>query len=451
VRFCSRSARGFTWLAFGLGALDLLAACTPNQVIRSSVDVCVSATEPLADSSCERNSIEQTKAYTLGFVEFDDQGRLYDPRQLDVLFSQLTQIAAYQDLCVVTFVHGWKHNAGFDDPNVQSFRNLLTEIAKIEGARNRPERQRRVVGIYAGWRGLSAAGDDPFSEYVRSNLTLWARKDAAQRVADGEIRELFARTKKLQDEINRRQWPNHIARDTRLLTIGHSFGGLVVFSALAPYLVEAATPSPMSDQAERIGGVGNLVILINPAFEATRYEPIRRLVAAPRQYVPWQAPALVTVTSSSDSATGVAFPLGRSMNTALERFRDDEKADALNTPGHLQKFQTHTLSAPPGAKDQPMSAFIGDPRAETEAFDSFNQRWRPDGLLQPNWERIYADGAVLKHTAYDPNNPFWVVTADPTVIDGHNDIQSGVFVAFVRQLYDDLFRLQAKSNPWDAQ
>ena len=71
----------------------------------------------------------------------------------------------------------------------------------------------------------------------------------------------------------------------------------------------------------------------------------------------------------------------------------------------------------------------------------------PGGYLQPGWRRSYRAGAVLTQRAqsnFDPNDPFWIVTTDQSLIRGHSDIEEPVFVDFIRQLYDDLVRLKER-------
>ena len=56
---------------------------------------------------------------------------------------------------------------------------------------------------------------------------------------------------------------------------------------------------------------------------------------------------------------------------------------------------------------------------------------------------------MLTHRAsseYDPNDPFWIVLTDQSMIRGHSDIEEPVFIDFVRQVYDDLVRLK-ESEP----
>jgi alpha-beta hydrolase superfamily lysophospholipase len=60
----------------------------------------------------------------------------------------------------------------------------------------------------------------------------------AHRVAEGSVREVLARAKALRDAVDASSWPGHQDhRNTRMVTIGHSFGGLIVYSALAQYFM----------------------------------------------------------------------------------------------------------------------------------------------------------------------------------------------------------------------
>jgi hypothetical protein len=54
--------------------------------------------------------VEKKDNYYLAVIEFDDQGWFQDRCQRDVLEQFLDQ-KANQDLLIVVFIHGWKHNA----------------------------------------------------------------------------------------------------------------------------------------------------------------------------------------------------------------------------------------------------------------------------------------------------------------------------------------------------
>src|SRR5580700_8080586 len=70
--------------------------------------------------------------YELAIVEFDDQGRCYDRRQMVAVAARLDALAPEnastgQDVIVVAFVLGWKHDARSDEDNLSVVRGLLKE------------------------------------------------------------------------------------------------------------------------------------------------------------------------------------------------------------------------------------------------------------------------------------------------------------------------------------
>jgi pimeloyl-ACP methyl ester carboxylesterase len=443
--------------------LASIGGCAPNVIHRDKIEAC-----PANDPEFARCSIEDHRAqnYILGFVEFDDQGIPYtrpsDGRnQMDALFDRMLVESGQRDLCIIIFVHGWKHNAAADDSNVNDFRILLSQVANMEG-RLPITSQREVFGIYAGWRGLSLHAT-PIDE----NLTFWTRKATAERVAEGSIRALLARAKAHRDVLNTSNWPSGRPHHTRMLTIGHSFGGLIVYSAVAQYLTDQAAAlevksailgtAPNGEAAfekqNQIAGYGDLVVVINPAIEATRYEPIAEIVNArpPRGFAPWQPPVFIEVTSvgdkngSGDWATGIVFPIGRFFSTMAQdvggSFRTGEYSEALAAFGHYSDFWTHSLTNTNPAATNAETLSPVDLNKECEYLHDFDEKYRPDGYLPNGWARTYTNGAqlrALEESKSDPNNPYWIIRADPSIILDHTHITKGVFLDFVRQVYDDI-------------
>ena len=156
-----------------------LVGCTSVAEIRIHHDangepIEVDAQNPSKDCSASSSttdarahSIEDYKDYWAGFVEFDDEGWLYDPQgqptQMQVVQARLRgelNDGRYDntDFLVVAFVHGWHHNAHDTDCNVHEFRAMLkvaNERYAAEAAKNPKMHPRRLVGVYAGWRGKS--------------------------------------------------------------------------------------------------------------------------------------------------------------------------------------------------------------------------------------------------------------------------------------------------------
>lgn len=304
-----------------------------------------------------------------------------------------------QGAVVVVFVHGWKHNAYSGDDNLKAFRGILAQTA-----RETPERP--VFGVFIGWRGLSWYGP---GFLPIENVTFFTRKEAALRVALGSVRELLGR---LRDFCNRER---SAAKEPVLVIVGHSFGGLIVHSAVAQSLIEAAA----TVQGRLVPSFANLVLLVNPAFEAARYLPIYEQIKDNERFVPNQPPVFVSVTAQNDWATGYAFPVGEALATIGESTRGRRQRQALlRTMGHLDWMRTHELSASRQPHAHPRAA---DRRADL--VTSAEARWTSP------------QGAVLTRLpGFPPENPFWVVRATREVINGHNGVFGAVFVGFVHDL-----------------
>jgi hypothetical protein len=172
-----------------------------------------------ANQNCAGAVFEQD-GYTLAIVEFDDQGVCYDRRQMQATATVLDSLRGH-DPIIIIFTHGWRHDSRSDDGNLKDFCLLLQQTSiDVKG--------RPVFGVFPAWRGLSWCG--PLVEI----LTFWGRKEAALRVALGSIRELFGRLRSF------REAERNAGKSPLLVIIGHSFGGLIVYSAVAQSLIEAA-------------------------------------------------------------------------------------------------------------------------------------------------------------------------------------------------------------------
>ena len=427
-----------------------LVGCTSVAEIRIHHDangepIEVDAQNPSKDCSASSSttdarahSIEDYKDYWAGFVEFDDEGWLYDPQgqptQMQVVQARLRgelNDGRYDntDFLVVAFVHGWHHNAHDTDCNVHEFRAMLkvaNERYAAEAAKNPKMHPRRLVGVYAGWRGESIDID-------RVNVTtVLDRRNAAERVAKGDVRELFAQLRKLQiGETQKTDPAGGPMRADRMRTvvIGHSFGGLIAFHGMSPpVLNELTLTKPDADlgcrptvyrppavqmqngvriakdetqaaEKEKTAPVfPDMLILINPAFEATRFESLHALMR-PSGNCEYQEdrPKVVVVTADNDRATGSIFHAGRKILTLLEAYpREGNSGDDVSRErdanthaiGFTQRYQTHRLCViGEGVNKHAVAALTPPASAE----------WKLDR---------YA--------------PVWVVGAPPRIVNGHN-------------------------------
>ena len=347
-----------------------------------------------------KHSIEDYGNYLLGFVEFDDQGWFYtDGTQMQTLVRRMhdeLRDPAYAEtgFLALVFVHGWHHNAHDNDCNVQEFRAVVRLTSeRLNGGASQPSgRQRqRVIGIYVGWRG--EAVDFPLVRYA----TIFDRRSSAEHVAKGSVRELFAQIRRMQYETEQKQGAGAKSASMRTIVIGHSFGGLIAYHSLAQALLNDLTIAKRSGDADCQAATErppwpNQIILVNPAFEASRFEAIHRVAmrddACPSP--PADRPKLIVVTAENDGATGTFFPMFRSVTTIFEKYnatspeaKQAERASNTHAIGFVERYRTHRLCLKEG-------------RALLSAERDVNP------------------------AAADPRSPVWVVTTTPDIIDGHN-------------------------------
>lgn len=481
ARTITRVMRALTLLA---AATVLLSGCASSIPFRTSVvetvrHACeerIAATDPACAHATPEVSRETP--YELHFVEFDDQGWLHAASeergeaqsQLDRVMAAINEkLSRGSDLNIIVFVHGWKHGAAADDVYVRQFRRLLAGTSDAEAV----TAKREVIGIYVGWRGRPWTLPGPLL-----NLSFWSRKAAALRVSEGSVRELFSRLSGLQ-----RYWnaPEHKKNchappastpgancNIRMLYIGHSFGGWIIYSAISQSLIEALSAD--RDIAQSAGSLAeregirspDLVVLLNPAFEGSRYEPLHRVALRYRRES-YRAPLLVSVTSSADLATGMAFPVGRWFNTLFQHpISSPEQKEAMkNTIGHIPRYITHTLSRKENTCARWGSTSLPDGTemhgAELRArlrqnyaaernrsAEFFAAHREPDGAvrLPATWTREFCGGAFLEPAAgaelNEPHSAVWNIRTDKDVMANHDDIMQSVLRAFIRQVYDDV-------------
>ena len=439
--------------------------CAPFIQHRTQYELCINPTsEPLP--GCETHALQQFStadgaSYLLGFIELDDQGQLWDREQMHSIMNKLLPESAENDLLIAVFVHGWKHSAAPNDGNIKTFRKVLAGISEgelhISQKNNRPAR--KVVGIYVGWRGGSVTV--PYAE----NLTFWERKNTAQKVGRGGVTEVLSQLESLKrakdsqqndKEPSERKEENdceqknkrvseekNMRSGTRLVIVGHSFGGAIVYSSLVQILqsrfVQTNGPDGTLSDAEHFG---NLVVLINPAVEALQFAPLSDMSTEQGYYFEQQLPILAVLTSEADHATRYAFPIGRNLSTLFENDRYIKRKNGTNQRketihegeanitaiGHFHPYQTHKLY---------LSSEI---TPDTAALLSSSKSVRSAYAVRCAWEhdkpgsRIPIAGLTLERSATSAGrNPYLVIKVDKRLITSHNDIDEDHIVEFLKQ------------------
>jgi hypothetical protein len=423
-------------------AMGMMVGCTQTGPYRTDYAKPCSSADP--EHECRTSAIQECTStdstdatdYLLGFIEFDDQGQLLDRQQMDKVLEAISAEAKKpdKDYLNVVFVHGWHHNAAPSDDNVQMFHKVLQQLAATEkkGRAAAGATPRKVIGVYLGWRGES------ISTWGIQEATFWDRKNTAHKVGHGDVTEVLNKLEGIRQQKNFRS--SGPQGESQLVVVGHSFGGAVVYSALSQILVEHfVRPESRTDTSGTVEGFGNLVVLINPAFEAQLYSSLGDLSTGQPTYQPSQLPVLVEMTSEADTATGFWFPLGRRFSTLFEKERVvertngatnqneqiDQKELNLRTVGHFEPYRTHDLR-PGGSSPVPASA-----DARVSSFRTIAEQWEKDA---PG-NGIDFPGTVLTRTENSlGQNPYLIIRVDKALIPNHDDITDPRVIEFVTQM-----------------
>lgn len=454
---------GLTLLAIGVPAC----LSTEHAPIRVGVSGVVpqplsTRVEDLADparrAEIRTHSVEDHPGFLLGFVEFDDQGELWARSQVDVLESAIRERVARDgssSALVIVFAHGWQHGSDVCDEHVTCFREVLEHVheddVQIRGAATPPMTPETIVGVHVGWRGRSLK--PPLSE-----LSFFSRNSAARRIGNGDVVELLTRLDVLVRHLGVGK-----GERSRLVLVGHSFGATVLYTALAGILkrevagaiAEGAT-SPVGPPPSVIRALGDLLILVNPAFEASLLASLDELTERFPSYSPYQPPLLVVVSSETDRATKTFFPIGRWLDTVFQETRDPGQRAAMRTAvGNFGPFQSYRLErATPADTDGPASGeklemsgcacSLARTTIGPEELDELLRFWSPDEITSRSAElatsgeqscagvRSYGRARLVCTRPVSRRKPVWVVTASKDVLDGHSRFFSDTLLDFFR-------------------
>src|SRR3989440_430335 len=361
----------------------LLAGCTHLSPLREN-----SAANP-------HNSVVTGSGYKLAFIEFGEQGSYQDTTQL----TNAVELVEKTDRpLVITYVHGWQNNAESGD--VEKFSGLLARLNSAPAIRDAGF---NVVGIYLAWRGRFTPVP------VLKELSFWNRKAAAERIASNY--DCYDAIAAISEAARK-----HGTANQYTVLLGHSFGGLIVEPSVA-HAINAEIHGHAS--AER-SLPADLILVVNPAADSIL---ARQMISA--LYVrdtENTRPMFVSITSSSDIATGLFFPIGTGLGSTTKAFNkvpapgkaknlESERAFYTSTPGHNQFLINHVTEKLPETIDS-----HGLPALETNLKhnligDVFTLD-APNGMLEL-WK--------IKRVG-DVDVPYWDVKVDPSIIKNHGDL-----------------------------
>lgn len=330
-------------------------------------------------------------------IAYTDDGEFVDRCAVSKLYRDMR---AGENQIVLLYVHGWKHN---NDDHDTDLRKFTDQVRLIRTAETRGTSPRRVLGIYVAWNGARTTWP------VAKQLTFWGRKRAADKVAQSAaVTRLLAAV----DSIRKQRESEN--RNDLHVYVGHSFGARILYNAVAQTLIretELAHPGEVKKPYKRIKGIGDMVILLNPAFEASLFSVFHDVRRPEYIFPPEQPPLLVSISSDTDRATGKAFPLGQTLN-----FERSPKRRI--TVGNYKDYWTHRVA----------------PRSSSNEKDDCSKQ------------------VCMTLIAQDALNdvPFINARADRAVMNGHGDIWNEKVQEFVTHLIERRIAADKLSAPASA-
>lgn len=379
-----------------------------------------------SSSSRHPRPVEFEKAY----LEFNESGDMFRPGQKQAILDRLD---SYRDqkrpIFLVTYTHGWHHNASLPKPDEDEFDYNATKFDYIMARYGEHVRRHFelsddsntpiVLGVYVGWRGERIKGG------LSSVLTLDDRAQTADNIAANEGP---GGLKQALSEFATKITAIH--GGSRMLVTGHSLGGRML-SMMFIKDIAAGNNHPL--------GPNTLIFALEPAIGAECFDSVFKPDV---KRLPGTRPGFIAITSENDTAITKFYSLSTRISIVAPPFcSHPPKRQAI---GNYSDYITHDLRFERVADKQSRSALVP---AEGESVSTI---FKPDGttLLYPLvgsdnttwllgqgktfWKYPYFDVDSQKYTlddyilyrmtlthgpAFRPDNAIWNIRVDERLID----------------------------------
>jgi hypothetical protein len=310
-------------------------------------------------------------------IEFTDDGVLADAAQVQATEDAIRALPPADQAVVVLFVHGWRHSGAMSDKHLAAFRQTLRDVRN-----DALPSTRQVLGVYLAWRGNRLMG--PLFP-----AGFFDRADTADVI--GRSTAFNDLVHKLNLAVDDRRATGKVAA----LSIGHSLGGKLLFTALEQQLAASPATSP-----EQFVMFGNMTILLNPAQDANDYKKIDQYN---NQHSRWPAPVLVTFSSNADTVVGRTWTIGQKLKDMFGGHSEEDEDVGL---GWKSQQLTHRLCGEPGF----VNVCAGVTNTDGSGYGSLR---------------------LVPIPTQTSDGPFFVVRTNGHVIAGHSDIFSATFRQFL--------------------
>jgi hypothetical protein len=352
-------------------------------------------------------------------IEFDERGDYWESRQIQRAATLIKKVSAP---VLVTYIHGWRHDAKPDDGDLLAFRNFIKNLNEALNG--------RACGVYVGWRGASVEEGGLIGGISKpfSLLSFWGRKKITDQMAGVP----FAQTLWTLAETTK-------ARNGHSVLIGHSFGGRIVERTLGT----TAIAQMNNGQSMPF----NLTFLVNPATESLY---ARQLKLALREWK-YEQPAIVAIAAKDDFATGKAWPLAL-LRPSRIRSRDyviplpsgsiaeSQKEYVKSTVGNDKRQWTHKLQVEATRQNEAKTNVTAANVLRTPATP-FEVRLRGEDEGKVATCRVVALPSVdAKHQL--ASKAYWVLPVEKNILSGHGGVpgENGIFSSSMSDLMAGIIR-----------
>jgi len=443
--------------------------------------------------------------YTLALVEFDDQGELWEPAQLDAVRQRLKE--REESSIVIVFIHGWKNNASRyseKSKNLGSFKAALERLSKADSGK------REVIGVFFAWRG-NTLHTVP-SLWVGQQLTIFGRRAIAGKVASVSASHSLHRVVNWAKDETHNSCGGLRQCNAFAVAVGHSLGALILENILLRSLTVQTTDPTKIFPAD----LAVLVNSANPALLARRFltgfergpvatgglecDELSQQRCSAAGCACYKIPLVVSMTSRWDTATRFLLPVEGWLTGLFKNFRPyDPPAPhtqafySRHAPGHINdgEFLTHeVVYLPPEVGDDPQaqganvvprdSASKVQKAMQSDSADAANCFF-PDVSNSSSWDcdprelDRYACFDKITYPGCEPgshyriqrirgvyagssqeapntrearnNSPYWVMSLPRGLIRGHGDI----FGSELSSLIAALVNLPGMAPDWEPQ
>ncbi|KDA01330.1 hypothetical protein, partial [Hyphomonas oceanitis] len=334
---------------------------------------------------------------------------------------------------VVVYVHGWRNDSGQKDELLYNYRGGdytpqsmggdLKSFNEFLGRLRNEDNERPVIGIFVSWKGGTGIP-------VLETLSYTNRRNGADKIGNAgglpRLMGAIANISKAQETMDPKCAQKKNLTDecvvNQLIYIGHSFGARILYKAVVddmivntqlehpsdPYNSSGPAQLSLCDRQERfnvISSTADLVVLLNPAFEAASYQALNEFRYADRCFSEDQQPLMVTIQSKGDKANRIYFPIGQVLSMEWTRLE-------TQAVGFRKQYFSHHLKRISN-KDCPVQRRLSELPISNSTPELYN------GYCLNGISLEYEPSASDVSTGQMRLSPFLVITADDTVLDGH--------------------------------